>query len=370
MKYNTLESLRGLAAIVVALYHSGFVVDGRYPVIGQGSIFVDFFFVLSGFVMAFAYTEKISQGYRFSDFVLLRFGRLYPLHIFMLLVWLPYILAKAYAHHELGMGTDPFEKNSLYSFVSNILLLNSMGLHATESWNTPSWSISVEFYTYLVFYFSVFALRIQRAVFAPLLISVAAYFVLYTQNSFSLLATTDWGFFRCIGGFFLGVTIYQATHARSLNLPVYAISALEIILLTITLFAVTFSFGNRLLQICCFLLFAILICIFSLQEKGILSRILNLGLFQLFGKLSYSIYMTHLIVFLVAGNVWEFVLKLPVGGTETAKMFVTPYANLINVGLLAFVICISYLTYRYIEVPFRDKFRTIVHKRKIARTPK
>jgi len=78
LKFNSLESLRGIAAVTVALFHSGFVVGEKYPIIAQGPIFVDFFFVLSGFVIAFAYLQKVQQGLSIKTFTLLRFGRLYP----------------------------------------------------------------------------------------------------------------------------------------------------------------------------------------------------------------------------------------------------------------------------------------------------
>ncbi|MFT5164350.1 MAG: peptidoglycan/LPS O-acetylase OafA/YrhL, partial [Alteromonadaceae bacterium] len=110
MKFNSLESLRGIAAVIVALFHSGFMSGSKYALIAQGDIFVDFFFVLSGFVMAFAYVEKIQSGLGIKKFTLLRFGRLYPLHLFMLLVWVPYVLAKAFAYYKLGLGSnDPFD---------------------------------------------------------------------------------------------------------------------------------------------------------------------------------------------------------------------------------------------------------------------
>jgi peptidoglycan/LPS O-acetylase OafA/YrhL len=57
LKYKSLESLRGMAALIVALFHSGFYVGEKHIIIAQGEIFVDFFFILSGFVMACAYTD-------------------------------------------------------------------------------------------------------------------------------------------------------------------------------------------------------------------------------------------------------------------------------------------------------------------------
>lgn len=69
----------------------------------------------------------------------------------MLLIWLPYILLNGYAHFELGLGGDPFNKNSLFNFLGNLLLINGMGTTPTLSWNYAAWSISVAFFTYLVF---------------------------------------------------------------------------------------------------------------------------------------------------------------------------------------------------------------------------
>jgi peptidoglycan/LPS O-acetylase OafA/YrhL len=58
MKFRSLESLRGISAVIVALYHSGFISGEKYFLVAQGGMFVYFFFVLSGFVMAFSYLEK------------------------------------------------------------------------------------------------------------------------------------------------------------------------------------------------------------------------------------------------------------------------------------------------------------------------
>ena len=95
--FGKLESLRGIAACAVILFHSSFNF-GSEPIsfVKNSYLFVDFFFILSGFVMSYAYKNKIAQGLSFSNYILLRLGRIYPLHLFMLLVFIPYVVIKQY----------------------------------------------------------------------------------------------------------------------------------------------------------------------------------------------------------------------------------------------------------------------------------
>ena len=151
--YTKLDALRGLAACLVVLHHSPFCY-GEQPVslVANSYLFVDFFFLLSGFVMCHAYGQRILSGMSMRDYVVLRLGRLYPLHLFMLLATVAYTGLKA-ALFAYGFGNEQdFSHNHGFSFITNVLLVHSLGLHEELTWNTPSWSISVEFYTYLVFY--------------------------------------------------------------------------------------------------------------------------------------------------------------------------------------------------------------------------
>ena len=102
--FTRLESLRGLAAIMVVLYHSPFrFAESSAPIVTNSYLFVDLFFVLSGFVMAYAYGDKIRGGMGFGEYVALRLGRLYPLHLFTLMLWVPYVLVNQYLY-DTGFG--------------------------------------------------------------------------------------------------------------------------------------------------------------------------------------------------------------------------------------------------------------------------
>ena len=81
----TLDGWRGICAMLVALHH--FSANGAIaalPLIRNAWLFVDFFFVLSGFVITHAYSRKLQSGREVGAFTLRRFARLWPLHVAVL----------------------------------------------------------------------------------------------------------------------------------------------------------------------------------------------------------------------------------------------------------------------------------------------
>jgi peptidoglycan/LPS O-acetylase OafA/YrhL len=90
-RFAVLDSWRGIAACMVALFHLRVLSHvGDAALVRHASLFVDFFFVLSGFVITGGYAERLAAGFGAWRFALLRFGRLYPLHLAVLaaFVWL------------------------------------------------------------------------------------------------------------------------------------------------------------------------------------------------------------------------------------------------------------------------------------------
>src|ERR1043165_8878053 len=94
-RFDHLDGLRGIAALSVMIGHIRWpsAIAGLPP-FHNTSLWVDFFFVLSGFVIAHAYFEKISAGMTVTTFMARRFARLYPLHLLMLFVALGYEIIK------------------------------------------------------------------------------------------------------------------------------------------------------------------------------------------------------------------------------------------------------------------------------------
>jgi peptidoglycan/LPS O-acetylase OafA/YrhL len=95
------------------------------------------------------YADKISRGKIGSrSFFTLRFSRLYPLHFVTLLLVL-------FLQHLLFNMTGEYliyKHNDTYHFILNIFFMQSWGLESGESFNSPSWSVSVEVLLYILFF--------------------------------------------------------------------------------------------------------------------------------------------------------------------------------------------------------------------------
>ncbi len=149
---DTLTSLRFLAACLVVFFHwdihQGF--DGPWwftNFVRNGPSAVGFFFVLSGFVLTYAYPEllarKSDSGIR--NFLTSRLARIYPVYALALILSLPIFFYSAFHAHL----------RSFLSFVIGLvsvpLLIQSWLPNMALAWNSPAWSLSVEAFFYLFF---------------------------------------------------------------------------------------------------------------------------------------------------------------------------------------------------------------------------
>ena len=214
--FNVLDSWRGICALLVALFH----FDGYWHLYDanfiRGSwLFVDFFFVLSGFVVTHAYMRRLGNWMDFRNFVIRRFGRLWPLHIATLLfLVLPEIVKFILLKFGGFSSSRPAFSGASDggALIANIFLVQSLGFYDNLTWNTVSWSISTEFYTYIVFAAIVLFARVPRAILlwsvAVVLVSV---FVSAATFSPPDVAETHFRFamFRCLYGFFVGHLVYR-----------------------------------------------------------------------------------------------------------------------------------------------------------------
>src|SRR5258708_10033057 len=84
-RFVVLDSWRGIAACLVALFHlDAYSHLYGVPFLRNSWLFVDFFFVLSGFVIATNYQQRLLDGFGIGRFLLLLLGRLYPLQFTMM----------------------------------------------------------------------------------------------------------------------------------------------------------------------------------------------------------------------------------------------------------------------------------------------
>lgn len=141
-RLEALTGARGPAALMVFAQHAGEL--GFLPIVFPASLAVSFFFVLSGFVLAYAYFDERSLGLRFLR---ARFGRIWPATMFSILLVLVILPRDAYLPQQLDLWTSGLV------FLTNGLLLQSL-IPIPDFYfalNAVAWSISVEWCFYLVF---------------------------------------------------------------------------------------------------------------------------------------------------------------------------------------------------------------------------
>lgn len=358
MKNNMLyklESLRGIAALMVLIFHSGISIYEEDILFTKGAwLFVDFFFVLSGFVMCLAYRQKINNGLSFKDYILARFFRLFPLHLFALLSVVPLIGFKYYYFYSGYGGTDPAITENATTFLTTLFLVNSLGFEG--GWNNASWSISAEFVAYIAFYFLIsFTVKRQKVLVSSVFIAIVVYLISYSYFGVFSPLTWDYGFLRSIPAFFLGVALFIFYSSYPVTERVLAQEFIAALFLVASISLTSINSWYAYVSIVSFIY---CVYIFSSQKNGLLGNVLSMRIPKLLGKYSYSIYMMHMLVIIVFEDFIEHVLGVPFQSIHGIAAF------LINTLLLVTVVILAHFTYTFIEKPGRDFGKIFVNRKK------
>jgi peptidoglycan/LPS O-acetylase OafA/YrhL len=361
MFYSNLEALRGLCAVLVALFHVTWTSHlTNLAVVANGWVFVDLFFVLSGFIMFQTYSTSLVNMTQVKAFMIKRFFRLYPLHIttmasiFVLEVSREFIIPAVTSIPANGYFQDGFG----LSAILNILLLQGMGISDNAFFNVPSWSISVEFWTY-AFFAAVCLCNIGsflRVIFM-FLTGVLCFTTLLIWNApHGIYTATEFGFLRGVASFGLGGLAWYAAK----NTPKIDTAILYILYFTTgvaLLVSLQFFDDNTSWNALAPSLFAVVIFLFAKDQdevRSIVQLALTNRLFVTVGTYSYSIYMVHTSVLAVCNFAMRRVSDAS-SVTPGTKFEVPLWIG--DAGILAYlfvVILISAVTYRWIERPWRN----------------
>jgi peptidoglycan/LPS O-acetylase OafA/YrhL len=339
MRFRAVDSFRGIAAIMVILFHMQHLnLLSENVFIAKSDIFVDFFFVLSGFVMTHSNFNKITDLRSIKPFVSKRFKRLYPLHLFtLLLVLLFEVVRFGIDRYVVHLSNPVFaDDKTLISFLANLTLTQSLGIVDRVTWNGPSWSISVEFYTYIAWALCLVLFRKNVLLICIIGFSLLAWFIV--QHHGSIIYNHDYGFVRCLYSFLIGMVSYRISRQLSSGFGYWQSTATEGVILGLTIFSVrSFTHPESWMMP---LLFAIVIIAFS-RETGAISKFLAIDRLEFLGKLSYSYYLNHTIVLAIMDLLLFKIIKVP--HTTIGELFYV-------LSCLGFVHLLSVFTYRHIEL--------------------
>lgn len=334
--YSNLEALRGIAALLVVLHHlslqPGSILAGN-RLLAQSWLFVDLFFVLSGFVIASVHATSQASGEAASGFLIRRLFRLYPLHLATLLAALALDVVDSTAAlpgYPVMLGL-------------NLAMVHSWGLVPGSVLNGPSWSISAEWAAYCLFaVIALVAPTLRQRLWVMAVVGLASLGALLFWRGGDLGGDLLLRVPRCLMSFALGTLVWGLLRDRQpLTARIAVITQLAIAMAMGA--ALMASASLPLLSLAMPLLSAMMIAAMVCDPGSVAARWLDRALPQWLGQHSYSLYMVHMPLFgalMIAG-----------GDRLAPDLFA-----LVGLALLALV---SAATFRWIERPWREKGRTL-----------
>jgi peptidoglycan/LPS O-acetylase OafA/YrhL len=351
-RFVALDSLRGLAALAIVFYHMGDFgwIAGLRP-FRHGWMLVDFFFVLSGFVIAASYGARLAHGYPRGRFLLVRLGRVYPLHIVTvaLFVALEVLVFRPVLH----------EAHPWSELVRGVFLLDAFARGAGNFYAPVSWAVAVELVLYVVAA-GLFG-RGRWGIGLAVVVAGISAWALWT--GFNVL-----GFGRLLQrgllGFPLGVACFWLhQRLRTVEPGPELLSFAELALLGGLVWMLGLYGKSASWIPGADLLFAAMVLVFA-RDGGIASRALAWRPLVGIGQLSFAIYMVHLF-FVILPN--RFLPRLfeasghadwvrPGRHTFGLESVAPPewLATLLTLGLTALAIGAAWLAWRFIEEPARQ----------------
>ena len=333
-RLSRLDGLRGIAACGVAFtYHtwSLFADDAIGPVgpllewfHRSGWLFVDMFFVLSGYIFAHVYLGHghLKSGRDLADFAVARVARLYPLHLVMLLVTA-----------VLFWGRP---ENSPLAFGAHLLMLQGVVKPVAQTFDGPTWSLTVEAACYVLFAFGAAAGPRGLRLVTGFSIAIGVLMIASHASAYDTFVRDN--FPRGLLGFFLGQVLWHQ-RARLARVPGWVLAGL-----IVTGFAIPPTWAGAILPLA-------LVAFPATLLLGLRVRVLGSKPLIWLGDRSYAIYLIHV-------PLRELVLHLhgPFGGGAVQ-------VALVWAGFVAATLVLADLSLRFIENPARRAIRSAWEQR-------
>jgi peptidoglycan/LPS O-acetylase OafA/YrhL len=296
--FEILDGLRGIAALAVVVFHfmEWVFVDPSKNFIGHGFLAVDFFFCLSGFVIGYAYDDRMAKMGVFK-FLISRIIRLHPLVVAgSILGLLAFLFDPFGGHLELYSAGKIF-----LTFICSLLLIPfpviaDRGFNLF-SFNAPAWSLFWEYVANIFYGLILYRVRRNYLMLLTLLAAVALCFVSYRSGNLlgGWSGPTFWdGFARISYSFLMGLLIYRSNWVIKNKLGFMGLA-----ILLLLAFIMPFSKFNWLTEPAVVLIYFPLLIALGAGSK-LSPALKRICIFS--GKISYPLYMTHYAVLWMFGD--------------------------------------------------------------------
>jgi peptidoglycan/LPS O-acetylase OafA/YrhL len=288
--FEMLDGLRGVAAGAVLFGHATSIIT-KHTLVDRKPLAVQFFFMLSGFVVACAYEARMAAGMSVMEFYLRRAIRLYPL-----------IVAGAVLGTFWFAISDPHFSSDPLAFLAPILAAFALpSPHTGFSFglfpiNPPEWSLFFELLAY-----GAFGALILRCKSRHLMTTAVAALALYSIVTIFYFRREDFPFwansFGASASFCIGILLWR-WHERGM-LPRYRLPFYVLAMLLLAACGLPFEFGWGPDIVAVAVLFPILIICGAASGKGPTGR-----MERFLGELSYPLYILHFPILLAAKRVF------------------------------------------------------------------
>lgn len=291
-RFVALDALRGIAALIIIGIHYDWYAWPEITsqtLIGRsgGYLGVDFFLILSGFVLAHAFYEKASPD--LWTFFKKRIFRFWPLHIVTLLATVALMIATS----------EPINGEGL---LLNVLMLHSLGYGDWElSFNLPSWTLSVELAVNMLFGALILLVpnrRLNGALMLLISLVSGAILVVFLReldaNKGNVLGILNLGLLRGMLDFPLGILAYRLFAAHQSWLTRTSLLHTLFVGLLLTLFlAVLFLPGHGRRDFAYLGIFVLLV-LFAANPGPFWIRVLSP--LRFLGDISFAVYLIHCVI--------------------------------------------------------------------------
>lgn len=365
--YEILDGLRGVAAILVVAFHifETFSGGNRFiQIINHGYLAVDFFFLLSGFVVAYAYDDRWVNMTQW-EFYKRRLIRLQPMVIMGMIIGAVFYYFQASDILFPQIAGMPVWKLILTMFIGFTLLpippsMEIRGWGEMHPLNGPAWSLFFE-YIANILYALIFR-RFSNKVLSVFVLIFAGLLINYTVfgpkgdviGGWSLnLEQMNVGFTRLLYPFFAGILLSRLGKLIHIKGAFWVCSILITIILALPRFGDENSIWlNGLYE--SFVIILIFPVIVAIGAGGQIKSAFSTKICKLLGDISYPIYITHypLIYWYTA---WVVDNKVSIQD-----------GYVLGIGVLIASILIAYLCLKLYDEPVRNWLQNKFQKRKIA----
>lgn len=344
-----LTGVRALAAVMVLFLHGTQNFPnavGAWPVFDSGHLGVDLFFLLSGMVISHVYLTQLARWNTANTKVFLwhRLVRIWPAHVtvlagMMVMMAGVHALRVPFAHPEAFLWGD---------VPSHLLLLHAWGINDTASWNGPAWSISAEWFAYLLFPLLAPALAgmSRRVAGAGMVLALGGMALLFHGQGWGLAAAWNGApaLARISGEFLAGALAYRAfLHDGGVLFARRWGNALAAVGLLVVLAGPVVGLPDFPL------LAAMLLLLVGLYYgRGTVARFFSLPLLVWLGELSYSLYIVHSPILLVARKAQERMGWVVASEAGKVALFA---------AVMAIILAAAACLYRVVEQPVRRRLR-------------